>query len=285
MHGLIRSTEEWSRPRHSKWKGKEAEQQHRDFPSLLFCALLICQRLMRRMGCSSRQPAVFPVLTKPGGPSAKVNPNSTTDPQTQPLRQPQLVPPEKSVCVCFPVSRLQKHTFYFPVRDGGNSLPCGLLPQGRLPQPDPGHVLLLGASREPRTHTDCRTATWCFVIFGCVAHKQTCFCLRHERLGRGRREQAWRRTLFLAVSSHLCITHKSVSFLEHSKHNEAQFLVSHSHPCLFYLKVSLQSFEARDQTNKREFGSCNVSSRFCSEVKNCPQANTQCPFWRQFGSI
>lgn len=37
-----------------------------------------------------------------------------------------------------------------------------------------------------------------------------------------------------------------------------ELLVSHSHLCLFYLKLSLLSFEARDQTNKREFGSCNV---------------------------
>lgn len=47
----------------------------------------------------------------------------------------------------------------------------------------------------------------------------------------------------------------SVSFREHSKHNEAQFLVSHSHLCLLYLKLSLHSFVAGDQTNKREFGS------------------------------
>lgn len=103
----------------------------------------------------------------------------------------------------------------------------------------------------------------------------------------GRRIGMKWRLLFLAVNtSSLHNTWVSLSFLEHSKHNEAQFLVSHSRLCLFYLKLSLQSFVARDQTNKREFGSCNVWSQFCSEVKLkiAPKQIDRHSFWRPFGS-
>lgn len=182
-----------------------------------------------------------------------------------------------------PVSKLQRQTSCFPGHSRDLSLHLvSCLKVGWLCMPCSSEH-----HRELHGHRGCRTGTCCFIL-GQVAQEQSSLCLTHKRLwggeGQARSEDLCSSLLWLL---HLCITHEPVSLLEHSKHNESQLLVSHSYLCLFYLKLSLLGFEARDQTNKREFGSCNVWSAFCSEVKLkiAPKPIHRHSFWRPFGRI
>lgn len=204
-------------------------------------------------------------------PSPKVCPNPHRAPPTEPLTRRTSAHSVKHWAPSSAVSELQRQAscFLVPSRDL------------RVPPwpPAPGGLavlaLLCWAPRAQGLHD------WDLLLcLGQAAQEQSSSCLRQKRLWGGE-GQAWSADLCSSLPwpLHLCITHEPVFLLE--------LLVSHSHLCLFYLKLSLLSFEARDQTNKREFGSCNVWSTFCSEVKLkiAPKPIHRQSFWRPFGRI